>query len=130
MSDSIEPKKLRWSVGTGGDLTQGDTAQATLTSEVRLTGSPDAGLQLVWTGSTQGTLAFKVAQVHDPQRPTLTKWSTLDPAQFDPAITHPAGGAGDFYCDFVDLGAEWLQVTLTRIGGSGPIEGWLKPKGA
>lgn len=129
MSRSDEPVKLRWSVGSGGDLTVGDTAQATLTSEVRVSGRPTLGLQLAWTGTTAGSLAFKVSQAHDPARPSLTKWSTLDPSMFDPAVVPPAGSAGDQAIGFGTLEFEWLQVLFTRSGGTGGIEGWAKGKG-
>lgn len=106
---------LRWTVATAGNFADGSTA-GNVNSEWMQLASGAVSLQLLWTGTTAGTLAIELS--NDGTNVAHT-YAVTD---FSPAMTNPAGSAAGTACE---MASDFLffRVTFTRSSGTGKITG-------
>lgn len=106
---------LRWTVFLLGVPTDGSTAGDVNSDWVQLT-EGEASLQLLWTGTTAGTLAIQLSN------DATNVAATLAVTDFSPAMSNPAGSASGTACQF-STNFIFFRVTFTRSSGSGKITG-------
>lgn len=82
-----------------------------------------ATFQAEWTGTLAGTFTWEVTNYKagtDPTRPDSTAKATVLSTAF-PAAGNPAGSAGDFMFEFVNMGESWIRPVFTYASGSGNL---------
>lgn len=76
------------------------------------------GFQYIWTGTPTGTIALQFSQ-------DGTNWTTM---VLSPAITQPAGSAGNDGSNVNQFPYKYIRVTYTRSSGSGSLTVWMSAK--
>jgi len=111
---------LRWSVSAAGDFETGSTA-GDVVSDWYNFAEENAAIQLLWTGTTEGTLSVEFS---NDGTNVAASYATTD---FVPNLTNPAGTAsgtaGQFASDFA-----LFRVKFVRSAGTGTITGTVTAK--
>lgn len=109
-------------------LTNGDMAQATLTSQVtNINRLDNIGLQFNWTGSPVGNFAVQVsADYNQDEFGNVTNAGHWAPITLSPS---PATSAGSpIYIDLAGLSAPWIKVVYTKVSGTGTLQIYITGK--
>jgi hypothetical protein len=113
-------KTVRWATPATTDPFTGDTG-ANNTSEWIHIKNRNIGLQLIWTGTTQGAFTFQLSM--DQTNVAVTLANT----DFAPNLTNPAGAAantgGQVATDFT-----YMRIVFTRAAGDGTLVGYVVGK--
>jgi hypothetical protein len=100
---------------SGAGTTKGDWMNLRSMSKVTF--------QAEWTGTLAGTFTWEVTNYRpgsDPARPPSTAKATTLSTSF-PAASNPAGAAGDFMFEFVNMGETWIRPSFVYASGSGNL---------
>jgi hypothetical protein len=92
------------------------TGTSTITSDTyNVVNLDNIGLQCIWTGTATGTITVNGS----------VDGSTFTSLTFNPALTQPAGSAGNILIDINQFPFPFLNVAYTNATGSGTLNVWL-----
>lgn len=91
----------------------------------------NVGVQLIWTGTPNGTFAIQVSLDYDPVKDPTGDGSgsgTWTPISLSTAIT-ATGSANNAYADLNQLSSPWIRVVYTNTSSTGVLNCWVASKG-
>lgn len=104
-------------VVTPGPAINATSTGATITSDpVKMEWEDNAGVQVIWTGTTTGTNTIQVSL--DPE---VLGWETIPAAAYTVTPSQPSGSSGSNFYDLPLGAAAWIRFVFTRSGGTGTM---------
>lgn len=98
-------------------------AGTTTSAWVNLRTMGKVAFQSEWTGTLNGTMSFEItnypAAGGGQPGPNAKATALTLPASF--AAGNPAGAAGDFVFEFVDMAEGWIRQKFTWVSGAGNL---------
>lgn len=101
-----------------GNLVSSVFANGQPSSAAQVSFLDNIGFQFIWTGAPTGIITIKAS----------LDGTTFTPLVLAPAITQPAGSAGNDIANINQFPFKWIQVTYTRTSGAGSLTVWMSAK--
>ncbi len=104
-------------VSTPGTAINATSTAATITSDpVKMEWEDNAGIHVIWTGTTTGTNTVQVSL-----DPDVLSWVTIPPTAYSVTPTQPSGTSGSQFYDLPLSAAAWIRFVFTRASGTGSM---------
>lgn len=88
----------------------------------------DIYLQLVWTGTPNGTFNVQVSNSYEQDNwGNITSTGSWDSVTLSPQPV-AAGAPGSWSINLSNLGSPWIRVTYTHSSSTGTLNGWISTK--